>query len=211
MNRARQLLINISKENDRLNHSSEFGRSGLDFGGKLLKSSHAKSVRPLDSKTPLHLVVYSSLAKGQKSLLYKSREVENIVCRQAEKSGVKIFEISNGGHHLHLILQTPRQRKFYNSFVRAFTGEIARLMTGARKSKPQMTSPHSKNRSYFWDHKPFSRILSNWDRAFKNLQNHLRKHNGTRKISFNQNESRTLIAQIRDAVKSSKLIATGFS
>ena len=189
-----------------------FGREGRSFGGSLLKNSHAKSKRPLDSKQPTHLVLRSSQATGKKSFLYSGREVQSIILRHARKQGVRIKQIANGGNHLHLIVQTPRQRALYAAFVRGLTGELARFVTGARKGAARIRDRIANSKkARFWDQKPFTRILSSWGKEYGELKNYLRINNCETLLGLSRKGARQMLDEIRALVQSGQLRATGFS
>lgn len=125
------------------------------FGGGLQKS-HPKIKRPVSRTRAMHLVVRSSHAKGDRSLLRKARRVVAIVMRQGKLSGVKLYRFANAGNHLHLIVR-PESRESYNKFIRATLGLIAREILGAQKSCGRGLK--------FWDARPFTRVLE-WGRDY---------------------------------------------
>ena len=214
MTRAKQLSVldlgadSALKSAPKRSARKSFGREGRSFGGSLLKNSNAKSKRPLDSKQPTHLVLRSSQANGKKSFLYSGREVQAIVYRHAHKQGVRIRQIANGGNHLHLILQTPRQRALYAAFVRGLTGEIARFVTGARKGAARI---RNAKKARFWDQKPFTRILSSWGKEYGELKNYLRINNCETLLGLSRNGARQMLTEIRELVRRGQLHATGFA
>jgi REP element-mobilizing transposase RayT len=132
------------------------GLKTKSFGGSTLKGN-PREARPVSTKRPMHLVVRSSLAKGELSLLRRSVAVEKIVRRTALRKGVKIHRFANAGNHLHLIIQ-PRSRKGYQAFIRAMTGLLARLALKAERGRGKGLR--------FWDARPFTRILE-WGRDFR--------------------------------------------
>jgi|GEM_PF-2165793 len=176
-----------------------FGGKGASFGGILLKNSHAKCKRPLSFKTPMHLVLRSSQAQRKKSFLYQHRELEKIISRHAKKQKIRMLEMANGGDHLHLILRIPRNRKHYIAFVRGLSGEIARLISGAKKGTALL---RNSKKNKFWDHKPFTRLFENWGASYKELKRHLQ----------NNKPSQEWNAQTLSAfISTHSLEATGFS
>ncbi len=199
---------NSSLKTPKMFSEKSFGRDGSKFGGSLLKKSHAKSARVLDSKKPIHLVVRSTQAKGRKSFLYCGQKVESIIQRHAKSKGIRIYEMANGGNHIHIIMRIPKQRTLYAAFVRGFTGELARLMSGAKKGRKVFSTMPSPNR--FWDHKPFTRILSSWGNDFVGLRNYLRINNCETILGLSRKSSRKMLAEINAFRKNSGLVATGF-
>lgn len=153
-------------------------RASLAFGGSLLKNSNAKSARPVSVRRPMHLVLRSSLASGPKSFLRSkySARIRNIIRKQAQINGVKLYGVANKGNHFHLLV-LPRSKKAYANFVRAISGLIARVVTGLERGKSKSNSTLSKaadlgqrtaalSKKKFWDQRPFSRIIE-WGRNFK--------------------------------------------
>lgn len=126
------------------------------FGGSLLKKSHAKSKRPLDSKLPLHLVLRSNLSsmRGIKSFGL----VNECVRAVAKKYGVRIYKYANVGNHLHLIVRITSLR-IWAAFIRELTGRVAQLAQGLKGRQ--------KGRAKFWAQRPFTRIVRGWKKAFQ--------------------------------------------
>src|SRR6185503_13386705 len=73
----------------------------------------------------------------------------------SERHRIKVFEFSNGGDQVHLLLRA-QSRASFQAFLRAFAGLVARQVTGARKGKPS---------GRFWDALTYSRVL-NWGEEF---------------------------------------------
>lgn len=140
------------------------------FGGSLLKNSNAKTKRPLSTKHAMHVVLRSSLARGEWSLrsLKNQKMVEKTVRSQAQKYGIKIYEFANVGNHLHLLIKLSNRFAFA-PFMRAISGIIALKVTGARKTQ--------ELKQKFWDYRPWSRVVE-WRKAYSVVkdyvvQNHL--------------------------------------
>src|SRR3989338_8692019 len=130
-------------------------RLRLDFGGSSLKGN-AKKARPLDRKKPIHLVMRSSIAKGEKSFLRNGKRVRGIVRRQAKRFGVRIYEFAVVGNHFHLLVRITTPQTF-KGFLRAVSGLIARAILGAERG--------AKKGIKFWDARPFTRIVE-WGRGY---------------------------------------------
>src|SRR6476659_5055994 len=98
-----------------------------DFGGALVKGN-PREARPISTKRPLHLVMRSSMAVGQRSFLLsnRARVIKELIHRVGKASGVKVYRYANSGNHLHLIV-LPASRNAYMKFVRTISGLIARL------------------------------------------------------------------------------------
>lgn len=145
-------------------------RPKFEFGGSLLKNSHAKEKRPISTKQPMHLVLRSSMAVGALSL--RSNRVRGPIERRirsyCQKFGVRLYEFANVGNHLHLLIKLGNRFTFAK-FIKAVTGVIARLVLGAQRG--------SAKGQKFWDQRPYSRIVA-WKRGYQIvkdyvIQNHL--------------------------------------
>ncbi len=111
----------------------------------------------------MHLVLKSSKARGDKSFLLFSKEIETILRKQASNFGVKIYAFANAGNHLHLVIRI-HSRDTYNSFIRAISGLLMRKVFGLEKGRGAVTA--------LWDARPFTRILS-WGKDFAAVKNYL--------------------------------------
>lgn len=129
-----------------------------EFGGSLLGKSHPKTARPLSTKQAMHVVLRSSLAVGKWSLraIENIKIVERTVRKLAQKHGIKVYKFANVGNHIHLLIRLGHRFSFA-PFIRALTGIIAAKVTGTRKKSPL--------KEYFWDFRPWSRIVE-WGNAY---------------------------------------------
>jgi REP element-mobilizing transposase RayT len=133
------------------------------FGGQLLKNSNAKRARPLESKLPLHLVL-----KARRSVLRLPRfhaRVNELVRSTSRHHGVKLYEYANAGNHLHLVIKI-RSVRSWSSYIRELTGRLAQFIEG-----------HAKLRESFWLHRPFTRIVRGWRRAFATVRQYVDLNN----------------------------------
>jgi REP element-mobilizing transposase RayT len=153
--RATQLLL-----------SDEFKESA-GHGGSFIVGKR-KSMRPINAKVPMHLVLRSSLARGEWSFLRRQNAlfIARLVARLSKKHEVKIYEWANAGTHLHLLVKT-KTREGLGNFLRALAGQIAQKITGAVRGKP-----FGKR---FWNLLAFSRIAQ-WGRAFETLRIYIQKN-----------------------------------
>jgi REP element-mobilizing transposase RayT len=129
-----------------------------DFGGSLIKGN-PREARPISTKRPMHLVMRSSLAKGERSFLRnkRARAIRELIHRAGKAQGLRIYRYANSGNHLHLIV-LPDSRAAFRRFIRSVTGLIARLILGAERGHALDTK--------FWDARPFTRVLE-WGRDFR--------------------------------------------
>jgi len=132
-------------------------------GGSLAKGKR-KTERPFNPKKPIHVVLRSTRAKGKYSFLHLKNKtnVDSTVYDQAMKCGLTLYNYSNNGNHLHLVLRAKTQ-ECLQKFLRSVTGVIARKVTGAKKGNPK---------GKFWDSLVFSRV-SEWGKPHENLQNYV--------------------------------------
>ena len=160
------------------------GLKEKDFGGSLLGKGNPRQQRPLSFKRPLHLVMRSSQAVRERSLLSprRSKEVENIVRRTARQRGIRVYRYANSGNHLHVLIKVPSPRA-YRAYVRAISGLIARLVLGTERGAGRKPAPAAKREAErkpalgagkkqsseksarFWDARPFTRIIE-WGRDY---------------------------------------------
>jgi REP element-mobilizing transposase RayT len=132
---------------------SEFIKPNSSFGGSLLKNSHAKKGRPLDSKLPIHLSLraHKSILRTFKTLVLVDNQVE----KTCKRHGVKLYRYANVGNHLHLVIKIPQRRR-WNAFIRELSGRIAQLV----REKLSFDGE-------FWIQRPFTRLVAGWGKAFQ--------------------------------------------
>lgn len=122
------------------------------FGGTLLKSSHAKTARPLSLKKAMHVVLSSESAQGEWAFekSKNKRIIETVLKSQARKYGISLREIVCSGESLHVLIRL-RKRRSFAPFIRAVSGMLALMITGAGKTR--------KLKKKFWDQRPWTRVL----------------------------------------------------
>jgi len=137
---------------------SKFGSDVQAQHGGTARTGQRKTSRPLEPTLPLYVVLRSSRARGKWSLSRHptSNAVKETLKVLSERHRIKVFEFSNGGDQVHLLLRA-QSRTSFQAFLRAFAGLVARQVTGARKGKPS---------GRFWDALTFSRVL-NWGEEFE--------------------------------------------
>jgi len=142
-----------------------FGKFEIkEFGGSYLKGN-AREERPISAKRPMHLVMRSTLARGERSFLNKSkaRQIESLVHKLAKEKGVKVYRFANSGNHLHFLL-LPSSREAFHSYIRAISGLIARISLGVERGKALGLK--------FWDARPYTKIIE-WGREFRSVCNYV--------------------------------------
>jgi REP element-mobilizing transposase RayT len=138
------------------------------FGGSLLKGN-PRHARPISIKRPMHVVLKSTHARGELSLLRKihARAIDQLLFSLAKRFRIRVYRFANSGNHLHLIIRAHSRREF-NDFVRSFSGLIARRILKTERGSPSLFQK-------FWDHRPFSRILE-WGKDYLLACAYLRKN-----------------------------------
>lgn len=129
---------------------SFFSKQSLSFGGSLLKNSHARVARPLNSKEFVHIVLKSEIAVGDLRLTRKKDHVEAIIKSQLDRFKIKVKNMAIASNHIHILILF-KSRRLYFCWIRRITGLIARLMLNAEKGKPSLKK--------FWTHRPFTRVV----------------------------------------------------
>ena len=142
MARSKQLEFN----------TKEFKKPGDTFGGSLLKGN-PKSKRPLDSRFST-LVTLRAVQGGMRSLKTMA-PVDRMVYQIARKHGVRIYQYSNVGNHLHILVILSRVSR-WAGFIRELTGQIAQLM-----------KTYLNLKAAFWLYRPHTRIVRGWKKAYR--------------------------------------------
>ena len=128
-----------------------------EYGGDLLRGRR-KRARPFGRRATQHLIMRSSQARGRLSMRRKSVEeaIEVLVYSAAKLFGIKVYAYANSGTHLHFLVRA-RDRHGLANFLRMVGGQVAELVTGARKGVPV---------GEFWDCIAYSRLVT-WGRDFR--------------------------------------------
>lgn len=126
-----------------------------------------KTARPIATKRPMHLVLRSSRARGDWSMMRYEHQcaIVNILQRVAKRHRVRVHRFANVGNHLHVLVQAGRRQDLQN-FLRVFSGTVALAITKAKKRAAQ---------GKFWDHLVFTRIVE-WGKDWKNMLVYLDKN-----------------------------------
>ena len=143
-----------------------------EFGGALLKKSHAKKARPISTKHAMHVTLRSSKAKNEKSFLLNRQrrlQIEAKIHELAKKFGIKIYKLAIVGNHIHLLLRATYRRGFIY-FLRAIAGIIARIALGAQRGQLKLADSDK-----FWDQRPWTRLLA-WTRDFENVKKYVQQN-----------------------------------
>lgn len=137
-----------------------------EHGGSLAKGKR-KCARPIATRTPIHIVLRSSRAKSEWSLLNarNRKATAGLVSTLAKTYGVRVYSYANVGNHLHLLVSVKR-RESLRTYMRVLTQAIMFAVTGAKKGTPK---------GPFWDASYYSR-LSAWGKPFLSLKRYLLKN-----------------------------------
>lgn len=141
------------------------------FGGSLSKKRCGRVARPVSTRDSMHLILKSSLAKGDFSFRAKDHaaRIEASLRKNSARFGVELIRFSNNHNHLHLHVRFG-SRDLYKRFVRSVSGHIAMIVTGANKTKPLAKIIGQKS---FWDERPFSRVVHG-RRGFRTANDYVR-------------------------------------
>lgn len=147
-----------------LNAPLTAGMEKQAHGGQHMKKKR-KGKRPFDPKQALHVVLRSSKARGQHSMLRRQHcnHIHNLMVRLKTRWNISVYRYANVGNHLHLLIRA-KNIEDWQGFIREFSGGIAMIVTGAKKGNglPRSKSkdiPESAKRG-FWDNLVFSRIVA---------------------------------------------------
>jgi hypothetical protein len=104
-----------------------------------------KRARVFTTKKAMHFTL-----KARQLIQNRKRLVERELNKQAEHFGIRLYERSVNGYHLHVLLKAP-SRASYRSFIRAFCGILARKMGKG-----------------MWKQLPYGRPVA-WGKDFRNV------------------------------------------
>ncbi len=118
----------------------------------------------------MHLVVKSTLARGEWALTRHRQLVHSITHRLSRRFGVRVLQMAVVSNHLHLHIKLGN-RYTYAKFIRAWTAALAMGITKvSRTNKPQALRERG-----FWDRRPWTRILTTFT-EIKSLMGYLARN-----------------------------------
>lgn len=139
-----------------------------EYGGELVRGRR-KIARPFHRRLAIHATFRAAAARaGSRWSMHHRRhkgEIYLLAYREAERCGIRIERFVNVGNHLHLLFKT-RERASMQRFLRSFAGQIARLVTTARKARP---------RGKFWTYPVHTRLVAG-GRDWENILRYFRKN-----------------------------------
>jgi REP element-mobilizing transposase RayT len=139
-----------------------FPKTKRSHGGTLA-IGRRKNIRPIDTRSPHHIILKSNRAKGKLSLVHHNKATISIIQKMAARFQVSIYERNVNFDHVH-ILARGKKRKNLQDFFRSIAALIAREVTGARKGKPF---------GKFWSYLIFSRIVDSGKKDFETTRNYI--------------------------------------
>ena len=136
-------------------------KNEVEYGGD---HSHGKAKvrRPLSTRKPIHVTLRSRKAIGVRSLYRYQAQIQEVLEKQSERWGVRVYRSSINSNHIHLVMRGTTRLGIQN-FFRTFAGLTARLATRAEKGNPF---------GKFWDKTIWTRVAE-WGQAFKALENYV--------------------------------------
>lgn len=170
------------------------------YGGDLLKTRKGRAMgRPLSTKESMHLVLRSTMAKGQLSFRRPNhaKKIATLISRFGARHGVKIHSVANVGNHLHLQIQLG-SRQSYKPFIRGLTAAIAMAVTGINRWTQAKTETFK-----FWDRRPFTRIIVG-RRSYFGLKEYIQV-NHLEGEGFRRHEARWIISLDRGRSPSNRM------
>jgi putative transposase len=170
------------------------------FGGALLKGKR-KSLRPLSTKDPIHVVMRSTWAKKEYSFLkpVHTKAIHKILGAMGKRFQVKIYQTAVQGNHIHLVIKIPHRIQ-YKAFIKAISGKIAQTVMKAPSFEAFLENLSRNGTSggdgrkerdkikSFWELRPFTRVLL-WGKDFKKCLKYLTQ-NTLEAIGFIQYKER---------------------
>jgi REP element-mobilizing transposase RayT len=144
----------------------------MSHGGDLARGKR-KTARAIDPKKALHVVLRSSIARGELSMLKRrnAHHINELLEKLAKRWGVRVYRYANVGNHIHLLIKV-HSKAIWQRFLREFAGGIAIIVTGAKKGAA--LAKNSTGRG-FWDHVAFTRIVS-FGRDFEGVGRYVMKN-----------------------------------
>jgi hypothetical protein len=146
-------------------------KSESSYGGKLRSTRKSRAMpRPLAVRKTMHLVLKSSLARGEWSLRRHRGRIDSITKTFAARYAVKVLKYANVGNHLHVHFQLSNRHN-YAAFIRGWTAALAMAVTGASR----WHRPEALKSRGFWDNRPFTRVVTTF-REFTILNRYIVKN-----------------------------------
>jgi REP element-mobilizing transposase RayT len=168
------MILNLMRfKNESYLPGLDFKRGSVSHGGDLSKGKR-KVRRPVDPKQALHLVLRSSKARGENSMLHPKhcKHIHEFTHSVGKRLGIRIYRYANVGNHIHLLIKVP-SRAIWRRFLRELAGGIPIIVTGAKKGAGLKRNEGSIRG--FWDGLAFTRIVR-FGRDFKTLCNYIVKN-----------------------------------
>ncbi len=184
--KSKQINLKTLENNSpkKISGHADFAGSGLTHGGVLRNRRKGRSMRPLSTKQPAHLVFKINRSALKKGLRHPKNFtlVSQLFKTYGKHFFIRIEQLSIQNDHIHCLIRAPK-RQLYLNFFRVVTGQIAQRLqvvtdtptdkagaAGARNNPKQrhVNLPNMK----LWKHRPFSRVVRGL-RAYKIVRNYI--------------------------------------
>ncbi len=151
----------VARQRDFFSGMSDF-KARVSYGGTL---GGRKVMRPLDRRHPVLITMKSDVARGALSLLNSRHrlKIKAIIRRLAGRNGIRVHRLALLSNHIHLTISFLN-RELLQSFLRAVSGLIARIVTGAKKGK---------SFGKFWSSILHSRVIRGGRRDYVNTDRYV--------------------------------------
>jgi REP element-mobilizing transposase RayT len=165
-------------------------KHSLNYGGILRRKKLGRSLRPLSTKEPIHLVLKTqrcTLRTGTLRSPYGRAIIDIIIKKYAQRFFVKIDQYSIQGDHIHFLIRAPRRSR-YQYFFRVIAGQIAqqflasgllKAMTGAplnhkiaAKDQGEPGFRNGESSTGLWMYRPFTRVVRGY-RAYRIVRDYI--------------------------------------
>src|SRR3989339_381659 len=138
----------------------------LEHGGE--KRKHKRKIaRPISTKDALHVVIRSTRAKNQWSLLHPRhvKRIKELIKEASDRFQIRIYQFAIVGNHIHLLIR-GKMRLYIQNFLKFLPGSIAMIVTGAKKGNKV---------GRFWNYLAYSRVVS-FNKGFKIVSSYILKN-----------------------------------
>ncbi len=149
-------------------------RRWIEHGGAL-SIKRRKTKRPIDIGKPIHIVLRSEVAKGNRSLFRNSSLVNFIINRSAKHFRIKIYQRAVCSNHIHLLVKGKKRIDLQN-FFRVLAGHSAQeILRKYPLEKSKVKKAGNAPRKYirrFWELILYSRVVA-LGLDFKTVKNYI--------------------------------------
>ena len=154
-----------------------FFKSSRKAHGGHLSLNKRRCRRPINIRTPFHIVLRSDLAKGSRSLIKHKILVRRVMQKASKKFGIQVYKKAICGNHIHMLIRGKSKPDIQN-FFRVLAGHVAQEILRqfpllcAKEWGGAPKKGCKKNQRKFWSLLLYSRVVS-WGRDFSNVTNYI--------------------------------------